>query len=159
MQCSRQRPSTGSTTTRSCSIAFDLSFTPVAGSWRSAAESATASSCKSAIDDVAGRPPFAAHLAGWPGPWNFPTPRQTAERLRDAGFTDVSAWLIQRPAPYEELGEWLRANALSAHLERLPEDLREDFLAAIEEQLGEEPEITYVRLNMDATAAPIASIA
>ncbi len=111
------------------------------------------SELQSAIELAVERPPFAAYLAGWPGPWNFAAPEQTAERLRGAGFVEVSTWLVRRPAPYEDLGEWLRANALSAHLERLPGGLREDFVAAVEGHLGEDPEISYVRLNIDATAA------
>ena len=97
--------------------------------------------------------PFAPHLRGWDTPWNFASPRRAREQLLAAGFTDVSAWLIERPAPYEDLREWLRANALTAHTERLPLDLREPFIEAVEHQLGPDPEISYVRLNLDATAA------
>jgi trans-aconitate 2-methyltransferase len=101
---------------------------------------------------VSEREPFAAHLGGWAGPWNFASPVQTAERLQTAGFGNVSTWLVERPAPYEELGEWLRVNALSAHLGRLPLELREPYLEAVIEELGPDPRITYVRLNLDATA-------
>jgi trans-aconitate 2-methyltransferase len=106
-----------------------------------------------AIERVVSSPPFDGHLAGWPGPWNFATPEATDERLTRAGFIEVSTWLQQRPAPYEDLGEWLRANALSAHTERLPESLRESFVMAVEAQLGPGPQITYVRLNLDAVAS------
>ncbi len=101
---------------------------------------------------VGERAPFAEYLRGWRGPWNFASPEETAERLQEAGFGDVSTWLVERPAPYEELGEWLRINALSAHLERLPVELREPYLEAVIEELGPDPTITYVRLNLDATA-------
>jgi trans-aconitate 2-methyltransferase len=98
------------------------------------------------------RAPTAAHLGGWPGPWNFTSPEATAGRLRTAGFGEVSTWLGRRPAPYEELEEWLRTNALAAHLERLPRELREPYLQAVLQGLGDDPSITYVRLNLDATA-------
>jgi len=101
---------------------------------------------------VAERTPFAEYLGGWRGPWNFASPVQTAERLQEAGFGEVSTWLVERPAPYEELAEWLRVNALSAHLERLPSELRAPYLEAVIEELGPDPTITYVRLNLDATA-------
>jgi trans-aconitate 2-methyltransferase len=101
---------------------------------------------------VAEQAPFAGYLEGWSGPWNFASPEQTAERLQGAGFGEVSTWLVERPAPYEELDEWLRVNALSAHLERLPLELGEPYLEAVIEELGPEPTITYVRLNLDATA-------
>ncbi|HWH12330.1 MAG TPA: methyltransferase domain-containing protein [Solirubrobacteraceae bacterium] len=107
-----------------------------------------------AAGTVGDREPFDVHLGGWPGPWNFVGPGETTARLRDAGFTDVSAWLVRRPAPYDELGEWLRANALTAHLERLPVGLREPFVEAVAAELGRDPEISYIRLNIDAARPP-----
>ena len=95
--------------------------------------------------------PFAPYLDGW-SPWNFAGPAVTAQRLRAAGFTDIQTGLVQRPAPYEDLREWLRANALSAHLLRLPADLRERYLEDVLTALGPRPTITYIRLDMDATA-------
>jgi trans-aconitate 2-methyltransferase len=102
---------------------------------------------------VGAREPFAEHLAGWAGPWNFAGPKDTAEHLRAAGFTDVRTWLITRPAPYENLRDWLCTNALTAHLARLPSELHEPYLDAVITQLGPDPSITYIRLNLDATAA------
>jgi trans-aconitate 2-methyltransferase len=101
------------------------------------------------------REPFAAHLGDWRGPWNFAGPEETAEHLRAAGFADVRTWLVQRPAPYEapQLREWLRTNALTAHLARLPSPLRERYVDAVAEELGTSPSITYIRLNIDAAAA------
>jgi trans-aconitate 2-methyltransferase len=105
-----------------------------------------------ALENVIAGDPFAAYLCGWAGPWNFASPEPTAELLQEAGYSDISTWLVRRPAPYEDLEEWLRANALSAHLERLPAQLHEPFVGAVAEQLGPDPEISYVRLNLDATA-------
>jgi trans-aconitate 2-methyltransferase len=102
---------------------------------------------------VGEREPFAAFLAGWEGPWNFAGPVETTARLSAAGFTDVRAWLVSRPAPYEDLREWLRTNALTAHTARLPDELREQYIEAVAEQLGPEPSIAYIRLNLDAIAA------
>jgi trans-aconitate 2-methyltransferase len=102
---------------------------------------------------VGEREPFAEHLAAWAGPWNYAAPLQTAERLRAAGFTDVRTWLVTRPAPYEDLGSWLGTNALTAHLARLPQELHEAYLSAVTAELGPDPSITYIRLNLDATAA------
>ncbi len=95
--------------------------------------------------------PFAAHLDGW-SPWHYAGPGVTADRLRAAGFTDVRTALVQRPSPYDDLREWLQVNALSAHLARLPEDLRERYVDAVLAALGPQPTITYVRLDIDATA-------
>lgn len=101
---------------------------------------------------VGARKPWQPYLDGW-SPWNFAGPEVTADRLRAAGFTDVRTGLVQRPAPYDNLREWLRVNALSAHLLRLPQDLRERYLDEVQAALGRDPTITYIRLNMDATAA------
>ena len=101
------------------------------------------------------RTPFAAQLGTWRGPWNFADPEETAERLNAAGFADVRTWLVQRPAPYEasQLREWLTTNALTAHLARLAPQLRERYVDAVAEELGAGPSLTYIRLNIDATAA------
>lgn len=105
-----------------------------------------------AIAAVTAQAPFAQDLGGWPGPWNFPAPDETAALLGQAGFGDVEAWLIHRPAPYDELVPWLRVNALTAHTQRLPLSLREPFITAVAQELGHDPKISYVRLNIDATA-------
>ena len=100
---------------------------------------------------VGARKPFAPYLDSW-SPWNFAGPGVTADRLRAAGFTDVRTGLVQRPAPYEDLREWLQANARSAHLLRLPEDLRKRYVDEVHTALGPKPTITYIRLDLDATA-------
>ncbi len=101
---------------------------------------------------VGAREPFAPYLGGWDGPWHYATPEQTDARLRDAGFGDVRTWLVSRPAPYEDLREWLVTNALTAHAARLPAPLREPFVDAVAGELGPAATVTYIRLNIDATA-------
>lgn len=101
---------------------------------------------------VGERAQFGAHLAGWAGPWHYATPEQTLPRLRRAGFTDASVWLEPKPAPYEDLEQWLRTNALTAHTARLPVELREPYVQAVLEQLGSDAPTTYIRLNIDAAA-------
>lgn len=99
------------------------------------------------------RDPFAGYLGDWPGPWHFPAPSQAAANLRAAGFTDVRTWLVTRPAPYQDLRAWLRVNALTAHLARLPADLHDRYLDEVIRELGPDPTIAYIRLNLDAVAA------
>jgi trans-aconitate 2-methyltransferase len=106
-----------------------------------------------ATDAVGNQESFSAHLGGWDGPWNFVDPDETAERLRDAGFDEIRTWLVSKPPPYEDLREWLVTNALSAHTARLPHDLREPFVDAVADELGPDPKISYIRLNIDAVAA------
>jgi trans-aconitate 2-methyltransferase len=105
-----------------------------------------------ATRDVGAREPFAPHLADWAGPWNFAGPDETARRLRAAGFSDVRTGLVERTAPYDDLRAWLRTNALTAHTARLPAPLQESYVDAVAERLGPDPTITYIRLNLDATA-------
>ncbi len=96
--------------------------------------------------------PFADHLAGWPGPWNFATPQRTERRLRAARFTAVDCALVPRPVTPDDPRAYLAEIVLGAHLERLPEALREPFVAGVAQRLGDRPTIDYVRLNIDATA-------
>lgn len=103
--------------------------------------------------EVGSREPFGAYLSGW-SPWHFAGPQETAQRLRAAGFTDVETSLVPRPVPYEDdVREWLKVNALSAHLPRLPEQLRERYVDEVHAVLGAKPQISYIRLEIDATAA------
>ncbi len=97
--------------------------------------------------------PFASYLQGF-SPWNYAGTEETTRRLRAAGFTDVRTDLVPRPVPYEDdIRTWLKVNALSAHLLRLPQDLRERYIDEVHAALGPQPEIAYIRLEIDATAA------
>jgi trans-aconitate 2-methyltransferase len=100
--------------------------------------------------------PFAAHLSGWEGPWNFADAGATAERLARAGFEEVEAWLEPAPVVPEFTLEYLRTVCLGHHLERLPEDLRERYVAEVARRCGQPVELDYVRLNVSA-ARPVSS--
>jgi trans-aconitate 2-methyltransferase len=84
-------------------------------------------------------------LRGWPGPWNFATPDQTTQRLRQAGFTDIwtwlQPWLVEPPDPKE----YFTTVILGSHLQRLPEQDREPFVDAV---LEHGTHANYVRLNI-----------
>lgn len=97
---------------------------------------------------VAADPPFAEHLGGWEGPWNFASAEQTAERLERAGFEDVETWLEPYPVLPEDRTGYLRSVCLGYHLLRLPEELRDPYVQAVSER--SDPELDYVRLNIDA---------
>ena len=94
--------------------------------------------------------PFADHLAGWVGPWNFAGREETERRLVDAGFHDVRVWLEPHPVVPEHTLEYLRTVCLGHHVERLPERLRDQYVAAVAERCGQPLELDYVRLNMEA---------
>jgi trans-aconitate 2-methyltransferase len=104
-----------------------------------------------AATEVGSLAPFMEHLRGWTGPWNFAAPAETKERLRRAGFEEIETWLEPHPVVPEDAHEYLRTICLGYHLHALPEDLRDDFVAAVVERCGEPLELDYVRLNIDAT--------
>jgi trans-aconitate 2-methyltransferase len=102
---------------------------------------------------VADAEPFAAHLGGWPGPWNFAGPEETRERLERAGFAVERTWLADSPQRPERVRDFLRTVTLGAHLDRLPAELRDPYLDAVVAGLGPDPVQDYVRLNLVARAA------
>ncbi len=105
---------------------------------------------------VAARAPYAASLEGMEDAWVFPDHHVTAERLEDAGFGDVQAWLEDAPAYFPDVetgAEFLATVVLRHHLMRLPSALGPPFardvaaLCAIDDG---RVEVDYVRLNMEA---------
>jgi trans-aconitate 2-methyltransferase len=92
----------------------------------------------------------APELLGW-SPWVFAGPDETEQRLRDAGFADVRCWLEDRPTYPEDVGAFVRTSILAAHLQRLPEERREEFAAAV--IAGVRLPLDYVRLNASAVRA------
>jgi trans-aconitate 2-methyltransferase len=89
-------------------------------------------------------------FAGWPRPWNFAGPEQTAARLRAAGFDDARCWLQPWPVEPDEPRTYLETICLGPHLERLAPDEHARFLDAVTARLGERPTLDYVRLNICA---------
>jgi trans-aconitate 2-methyltransferase len=98
------------------------------------------------------REPYAAHFRDWAPPWNYAAPAQTRERLLAAGLTQAECWLEAAPAEPEHAREFLQTIVLGPHVQQLPEELRESYMDAVMEELGEPVVVDYVRLNIDATA-------
>jgi trans-aconitate 2-methyltransferase len=96
---------------------------------------------------VGERPPFAPHLGGWPGPWRFASPAETAERLHALGYADVWTWRQEVDVRPEDPREYFATVILGSHTDRLPEERRAAFVEAVLEELGE-PVVRYVRLNI-----------
>src|SRR5579871_5143360 len=84
-------------------------------------------------------------------PWTFAGPDETERRLRAAGFTDVQCSMTAKPAYPEETEAFVRTSILAAHLERLPENRREPFVAAVMQRVR--LPLDYVRLNVSAVRA------
>ncbi len=102
--------------------------------------------------DVAQGAPYAEHFTGWATDWTFATPEETERRLRAAGFRDVWCWLTRVDVDPGDPAAYLRAICLGSFVERLPDALREPFVAAALERLPQPLEIHYVRLNILARA-------
>jgi trans-aconitate 2-methyltransferase len=107
---------------------------------------------KAAAELVGEREPFADTLAGWPGPWNFASTGETAERLRRLGWVDVWTWpQLVRVEP-DDPHEYIGTVALGSHLDRLDAELRGPYIEAVLAEL-DEPVVEYVRLNILARRA------
>jgi trans-aconitate 2-methyltransferase len=105
------------------------------------------------IATVASRPEFAEHFEGMPLMWNFSSPEPTEERLRNAGFDQVSCWLSKAAVQPEQPYEFAYTVTLGPHLARLPEELRRPFAEAVLEAEDDPLILRYVRLNIDARRA------
>jgi trans-aconitate 2-methyltransferase len=89
---------------------------------------------------------------GWLGAVHFETVLATTRRLDAAGYVDIECWLTDEPTrfePGEPFETYLRTVVLGAHLERLPPEEHDAFVAAVAAGVGE-PLIDYVRLNVVA---------
>jgi trans-aconitate 2-methyltransferase len=110
-------------------------------------------SVRAAAERTMAREPFAAHFAGWPRPWNYAAPDETAQRLARAGFTEIDTWLEERPTPMQEGRRFLEAVILVRHLDPLPSELRDPFVDEVIGRLSQPLVFDYVRLNMRARRA------
>jgi trans-aconitate 2-methyltransferase len=110
-------------------------------------------SFRRAGEEVAAREPYAPHLEGIEKLWNYAGPEETETRLRAAGFTDVRCWLEPWPVEPPEPEVFARTICLGAHVERLPEALRDQFVADVLASQPSPLRLEYVRLNIEATAA------
>ncbi|QIN81298.1 methyltransferase domain-containing protein [Rubrobacter tropicus] len=110
-----------------------------------------------ATREVMGRDRFRGYFEGWDDDKNYAGAGETKERLEAAGFEGVETWLHEELTGFGSVGEltrFLAAVVLGGHLERLPEEEREPFAAAVAgEIVAEDGEtlLDYVRLNMMAT--------
>jgi trans-aconitate 2-methyltransferase len=104
-------------------------------------------------DEVAAEEPFAGYFTGWQGPWNYAPADRTEERLRRAGFGEVSCWLEPKAVTPADPCAFVATVCLVRHLDHLPEGLRGPFVDRVLERSGEPLVLEYVRLNMTARAA------
>jgi trans-aconitate 2-methyltransferase len=106
-----------------------------------------------AIVSVATSPEFVEHFSDMAVMWNFAPPDETEERLRNAGFEDVSCWLEDKPVQPEHPYDFTTTVTMGPHLARLPEEKRRAFAEAVLELEDDPLVLNYVRLNIDARRA------
>ena len=92
--------------------------------------------------------PYAEHFAGWATDWIFATPEEMEARLLAAGFGDVWCWLSRAEVDPGDPAGYLRAICLGSFVARLPQELRDRFVADALERLPDPLRIHYVRLNI-----------
>jgi trans-aconitate 2-methyltransferase len=99
---------------------------------------------------------FLAYFAGWHDGKYYADARTTARRLEAAGFEEVETWLHDEVAAFDsvdELARFLGTVVLGGHLEKLPQEERGPFAAAVAEKVAaveDTPALDYVRLNIVA---------
>jgi len=106
-----------------------------------------------AIANVATQPQYIDHFEGMTMMWNFANPAETEDRLRRAGFEDISCWLQDKPVQPENPYEFTTTVTMGPHLTRLPEQKRRPFAEAVLELSPDPLVLNYVRLNIDARRA------
>lgn len=100
---------------------------------------------REAIDAAAAQ--LAPELLGF-SPWVFATAAETEARLAASGFAQARCWLFDRPTWPDDVAGFVRTSILAAHLDRLPEQAREPFAAAVVARVT--LPLDYVRLNVSA---------
>jgi trans-aconitate 2-methyltransferase len=108
---------------------------------------------RAALAELVDQEPWAEHLGGWAGPWNFAGPDETHVRLERAGFERVRCWLERKTMRTDEPEAWLASVTLGSHLDRLPDTLRDEFVRAVAGRLEHPGVHDYVRLNISARRA------
>ena len=106
---------------------------------------------KAVMREVGEREPYGEHIADW-RPWNYAAPIPTHDRLRRAGFAQARCWRTEERAEPEDAAGFASTVCLGSHLDRLPEPLRDAYVAEVLQGVGEPLVLEYVRLNIDARA-------
>jgi trans-aconitate 2-methyltransferase len=103
-----------------------------------------------AIEAISGDERFAPYLRGTLQPWKFAGVGETEVRLERAGFASVRLWLERKHFEPRDPRGYLRASGLASHLDRLPENLHDEFVDAITGSMPRPLVLEYVRLNISA---------
>lgn len=103
--------------------------------------------------EVSACQPYAEHFEDFGDLWNYAGAEETEARLRAAGFDQVHCWLEPWVVVPPEAAEFTRTITLSGHIDRLPLELRDRFVADVLSAAGEPLRLDFIRLNIEAVAA------
>ena len=112
-----------------------------------------------AVGETVRQERFRGYFEGWEDDKYYADPQTTARRLEAAGFEEVETWLHDEVAAFDsvdELARFLGVVVLGGHLERLPEEKCDPFVAEVAERVAAiegAPALDYVRLNIVARRA------
>ncbi len=105
---------------------------------------------------LAASPKFAPFLATFPSPWLYQDAESAADTLRRAGFVEVQTNLEAAPTlldDHRHYAEFVKTVIVRTHLERLPPNLREQYVSDLADQAAlDDPPflLDYWRLNLSA---------
>ena len=108
---------------------------------------------KRAIEAAEGDERFSAYLRGIPPTYNFASVGDTEAKLSRAGFEGVRVWLEPKVVTPRDPRRYVRSVGLAKHLDRLPLELRDDFVDAVLGGMAHPLTLAYVRLNISARRA------
>jgi trans-aconitate 2-methyltransferase len=107
---------------------------------------------RAVADAVAAQQPFAEHMKD-DKPWLYADADETRERLANAGFSEIDAWLEPRPTNLDDPRPFITTVCLLPMLNQLPDTLHDQFVDQVLATAGAPPTLDYVRLNMTARRA------
>jgi trans-aconitate 2-methyltransferase len=102
------------------------------------------------LDSLSGDERFSAYLRPGQQAWYYASVGDTQARLRRVGFEVERVSLEPWPVTPREPREFLATVILPWHLDRLPPELRDDFVTAVLAAMPGQLTINYVRLNISA---------
>jgi trans-aconitate 2-methyltransferase len=108
---------------------------------------------EAALLNLEGDERFAPYLRTLQSPWYFASVGDTESRLARVGFTEVDCWISDAPTTPPDPQAFLSACVINPHLERLPENLRDEFVTSLLESMPRPLTLRYVRLNISARRA------
>ncbi len=102
------------------------------------------------IESVAGDERFSPYLRTMLPATYFASVGDTESRLERCGFEVGRVWLEDRPVVPAEPRDFVRTVVLAKHVQRLPEELRDEFIDSVLGSMPRPLTLEYVRLNISA---------